>query len=307
MNWPTACNHSLKFVPMIERQFPEYMQEIKGIAQGSGTSVEDILALNVRTEIAYGMFSDGCTAFSWASEGEYFLAQNWDWEPEQAPNLISLHINQSQHGKPNIHMITEAGIIGKIGLNSNGVGVTLNAIKAAGVDFNKLPCHLALRTVLESSSRAGAIAKLENIGVSSSCHILVADETGATGLECSSRDIIKLNVADSVESRKDVITHSNHFVHQHDGIDSVEYLPDSKPRLERVRELLAQSGPKPTAEIIEGILKDESGYPGSICRDAIEQYASASLFGIIMNLRQKKAKVLIGRPVNPTETIELAH
>ena len=55
--------------------------EIEGIAAGADVDFLDILALNVRTEIAYGMFSDGCTAFSWRGNGEGeggFIAQNWD-------------------------------------------------------------------------------------------------------------------------------------------------------------------------------------------------------------------------------------
>jgi len=52
--------------------------EMEGIAAGADVDFLDILALNVRTEIAYGMFSDGCTAFSWKGTGGSFLAQNWD-------------------------------------------------------------------------------------------------------------------------------------------------------------------------------------------------------------------------------------
>jgi len=103
-------------------------------------------------------------------------------------------------------MITEAGIIGKIGINSFGVGCTLNAITAKGVSFTKLPCHLALRTVLESSSREEAIATLEKSGVASACHILVADKTGGTGLECSSEDIMRLEM-----NERGVVAHTNHL------------------------------------------------------------------------------------------------
>ena len=127
--------------------------------------------MNVRTEIAYGLARDGCTAIFWKRDNSSFLAQNWDWQEEQEKNLISLNI--SQKGKPAISMITEAGIIGKIGLNSRGVGVCLNAIKAPGVDFQRLPCHLALRTCLESTSTEEAVVALAKAGVASACHILV--------------------------------------------------------------------------------------------------------------------------------------
>ncbi|PGH15064.1 hypothetical protein AJ80_05689 [Polytolypa hystricis UAMH7299] len=315
MTWEQVCQTAVKFVPFLETEFPRFVQEIRGIAQGANVDVESILALNVRTEIAYGMFNDGCTALSWKHVDDSYLAQNWDWNAKQAPNLISLHIRQpnpdtttSSTTKPHIHMITEAGIIGKIGLNSHGVGVTLNAIKSAGVEFNKLPCHLALRAALESPSRSDAVEMLCKYGVASACHILVADETGGTGLECSANDIVQLHMGDEgVEPVPGVVTHTNHFVHKHSGgAESILYLPDSVPRLARIRELVAACTSGPSLETVGDMLKDEQGYPTAICRVATEKYPTETLFSIMMDLVARKARVKIGRPVEPEEAFELS-
>ena len=112
---------------------------------------------------------DGQTNKSW-------LCQNWDWMRDQAENLIVCYISQpAETGIPDIAMVTEAGIIGKIGLNSSGVGCTLNAIRCRGVDRSKLPIHFALRTVLESNSRDEAVKKIKSVGAAGSGHILVSD------------------------------------------------------------------------------------------------------------------------------------
>jgi isopenicillin-N N-acyltransferase-like protein len=201
-------------------------------------------------------------------------------------------------------MMTEAGIIGKIGLNSSSVGVTLNAIKARGVDFAKLPCHLALRTVLNGTSRAEAVEKLMRVGVASACHITVADAaTGGLGLECSAQDIVQMPMSD-----QGVCTHSNHFVNTHaEGVVSTD-MKDSPFRLERIRSLIAQEqrGTEPSFEVIERLLKDEEGYPESICRTATEKSLFETLFSICMDLGGMKAKVKMGRPVNLVgERVEL--
>lgn len=99
----------------------------------------------------------------------------------QKENLVILTIEQAH--KPTIKMVTEAGILGKIGLNSMGVGVCLNAIRAKGMDSTRLPCHLGLRMVLESASRDEAVAALEKHGIASACHMLIADPTGGIGVE----------------------------------------------------------------------------------------------------------------------------
>jgi len=49
-----------------------------GIADGAGVTYEEILALNVRTELMFGLFSDGCTSLSWRTNGASLVAQNWD-------------------------------------------------------------------------------------------------------------------------------------------------------------------------------------------------------------------------------------
>ena len=79
LTWPEVRLEAVKFLPTLQQ--PEWMplvEEMRGVADGASLDFEDILALNVRTEIAYGMFSDGCTAFSWKVGEKSFIAQNWD-------------------------------------------------------------------------------------------------------------------------------------------------------------------------------------------------------------------------------------
>ncbi|KAI5307003.1 hypothetical protein KEM56_005676 [Ascosphaera pollenicola] len=168
---------------------------------------------------------------------------NWDWEREQSRNLSALRIDQS-NGKPSIQMVTEGGIIGKIGFNEHSVAVNLNAIQAAGVSFKKLPCHLALRYLLESKSLEEGIDGVAKYGVASSCHILVADSKSSTGIEFSAFDHVLLPMGDpSVGHSEGVVTHTNHHLHNHKlqgngRLDVNVYIPNSKFRLARIRQLI---------------------------------------------------------------------
>ena len=210
---------------------------------------------------------------------------------EQKPQLIALTIEQV--GKPTIKMITEAGLIGKIGLNSAGVGVCLNAIKAKGLDTTRLPCHLGLRMVLESSSRAEAVEKLERYGIASACHMLVADATGGVGLEWSSVEHQKVQMNASKQ-----VFHSNHYLVDHPGIFDTNWLSDSKFRVARIEELCKRLGYSPKLADVAGVFKDEKNYPGSICRKQDPPDSdTATLFNIVMDLEKKTAAVTLGRPV----------
>lgn len=238
------------------------------------------------------MSKDGCTALYWKNEQSTSLVQNWDWQEEQKENLINLNINQPS--KPAISMITEAGIIGKIGLNSSGVGVCLNAIRALGVNIERLPCHLALRACLESETTNRAVATLQRFGVASACHILVGDAHEAIGLECTNIDMMEFPT-------KGVLTHTNHFIKPHPSVEDEMALEDSPTRLDRINKLIEQElvrdGIMPLQlEKMRTLLADEENFPTAICRAKTEGSSVATLFSIVMDLKERNAELSMGRP-----------
>lgn len=273
----------------------------------------DVLALNVRTEIMFGLFtapsqvdipSDGCTALGWIGDsGESFIAQNWDWQRDQGPNLVVCHVSQPGTGIPDFSMVTEAGIIGKIGLNSAGVGCCLNAIRARGVDPTRLPVHFALRRVLESTSRKSAIEKIRSVGVAGSAHILIGDETGASGLECTSIGVKELAMNENKR-----VYHTNHLVLEHPDVDEPPWLKDSAVRLSRIHQLAASAdiGGGPGLESALEMLKDEEDGPCSINRRQEGASTFQTLFTIVMNLSRRTSTVKVGRPSEDGDVVELS-
>ncbi|KAI0596918.1 acyl-coenzyme A:6-aminopenicillanic acid acyl-transferase-domain-containing protein [Biscogniauxia sp. FL1348] len=314
MYWVDVAREAGWYVAPLERLAPRYLAEVRGVAVGAGVTFLDVLALNVRTEIALRLFtsststsarppSDGCTSLGWlADDGTSFLGQNWDWQAEQAPNLIVCHVSQPGTGIPDFVMVTEAGIVGKIGFNARGVGCCLNALQCRGLNFSRLPIHFALRRVLESESRAAAIAAIQAVGVAGSGHILVADATtGATGLECTSKWVKELPMD---ERRR--VCHSNHLLLDKADVDEPPWLADSPARLARMRELTAASQPTSLESVFE-VFKDTEGYPTSINRQHVEGKSSIeTLFTIVMDLTNRRAQVTFGRPTEFTERVVLA-
>lgn len=314
LDWQSAKNTAERFVPALNATCPHLVTEMQGIAEGAGIEFLDILALNVRTEISMGLLSDGCTAVYSQESG--LLAQNWDWEVPQRENLVVMNIsttpgsNIDKSSSPSqLVTITEAGMVAKVGLNSSGVGVCLNAIRARGVDYARLPVHIALRLILESASREEAVSRLEQVGVASACHILVADgDGGVSGVECSFAELQTLS-ADG----DGFYTHTNHYLLQHSGpagpIREAVLLPDSKIRLQRANYLLRQQADiagRVTMDGVEKILEDEDNYPTAINREVSDQSPSATLFSVVMDLKGKTARVTIGRPTEAIDKFKLA-
>ncbi|THG99251.1 hypothetical protein EW026_g3070 [Hermanssonia centrifuga] len=206
-DWPHVRSISEEFKTSIGLLAPELLEEIGGIADGvadPNVDIIDIVALNARSEIALGQWDDGCTSLAWHIGDKQILAQNWDWRVSVGKNLAIAFIHQA--GKPDITMVIEPGIVGKIGFNSSSVGVCLNAIRARPTSTSLLPIHLLLRIALECPSVDAAIAKIESLGgAASSQHILIADLHGGRALELSPLGGVYIP-----EDQYGIIVHTNH-------------------------------------------------------------------------------------------------
>ncbi|KAI8942188.1 hypothetical protein NX059_000275 [Plenodomus lindquistii] len=296
--WPQVLQHASRFEEQAKANWPMYHEEICGIADGSGREFLEILAINVRTEINFGLFSDGCTALAWHTEKRGWLAQNWDWMSVQKQNLIITKITQAN--KPTIIQVTEAGIIGKIGFNSAGVGTLLNAIRVHGMDPSRLPVHFGLRMALESSSVADAVQRLESYGMASSGHILLAGPDTSLGLEFT-----KSTFAHCIPDSAGRIVHANHLLCEHAGETDTVWLKDSLDRVSTLATNAENIGVEPSWEDVSKLFEDEQNLPGAICRLETPQTGSATLFNIVMDLKSRKAVVRLGRPTQVEDTINL--
>ncbi|KAE8453412.1 hypothetical protein EG329_010273 [Mollisiaceae sp. DMI_Dod_QoI] len=301
LDWAAVRDIAQQYSETILKLTPELHTEIAGIAEGAGLDLLDIVALNARSEIALGSFSDGCTSVAWKTKNEgVILSQNWDWTARVKKNLALMSIEQP--GKPKIWMVTEAGIVGKIGFNSASVGTCLNAIRAKPSDATKLPIHIVLRLFLQSTSTKSAISKFEALGgVASACHILLADKSGPISLELS-----PLGNSHIFPNEKGIVCHSNHFI-ENKCIKEPFWLTGSTIRLDRARKLTDElaEGVKPvTAELLRRhVFSDTFNAPQAICcqEDPIRpiETRSSTLFNIIMRFEEGKvpsAEVVWGKP-----------
>jgi isopenicillin-N N-acyltransferase-like protein len=113
LDWPAVQEVAKEYRQTIERLTPDIYTEIVGIAEGAKLDILDIVALNCRSEIALGLFSDGCSSLGWKLEGNgTVLAQNWDWTKRVKPNLVMMSIKQLE--KPTIYMVTEVCLNGNL-------------------------------------------------------------------------------------------------------------------------------------------------------------------------------------------------
>ena len=301
INWEQAKERAKKYKKYVEEE-PELLEEMKGIAEGAGLEFEDIMALNARSEVVFAenVMSDACTSFSVlpeASKNQHtYIGQNWDWRAGSIDNLIILKIKQEN--KPSIFMVTEAGIIGKIGFNSKGLGVCLNALSVVG-KAEGMPLHVTLRRILNSNTINEALMKINGIKNAGPGNYLMAQNDGCT------LTVEKTPEAwDFILSENGVLMHTNHIVSDvlrakvKDQGPTV--FPNTILRYDVMKRLLQRESGNIDVEYIKSCLRTHCQFPDGICHHTNETLPLANrlttVFSIIMDLNTSEVWLTLGPP-----------
>jgi len=219
-----------------------------------------------------------------------------------------------QPGRPSLTMLTEAGIVGKLGFNSEGLGVCLNAIVTDRLEAGATPLHVVLRGILNARNLGEAVSAAARSEIACAANFLVAQHgNGALDIEAVPGDL------DVLLPDRDVIAHTNHLTSLR--LAGVRCLgktafPDTYPRLARVRRLLEERHGEIDREAAREILRDHANAPSSICRHLDEHVEPEgrrihSVFSLVMNLEERTLEVTEGPPcsgdyVDPVKLAALA-
>ncbi len=331
MNWQQVAERARPFEAVIERAFPQALEEIHGIAEGSGVPFGTLLALNARTELlppdyharvaalagaapsATGAVNE-CTSFavapsmaasapgagaggSQASVPAVWLAQNWDWLGGQRDALVLLDVTPDDG--PRYLTVTEAGMLAKIGCNQHGLGVTLNILRSFDDgQLPGLPVHILLRALLACDSVAQALefSRLQPHYTSSS-NVLMADAGGAVAsLECSPRAV---RVLEPAQGR---LWHTNHFLDQEQAGFDANLVGNNSTiaRFGAASELLGADSEPMNLAAAQMVLSDGRAGFDSICRFPNPAVPAASrvetVASVIMNLVTRELWVSPAQP-----------
>jgi isopenicillin-N N-acyltransferase-like protein len=268
VSWAEATRRAEAYIPVINNYDPDMIAEMQGIADAVGRPLIDIVTLNARSEVMFSAQAvEGCTTISAIppkTDGKTYVAQNWDHYLRY--HDVMLIVEMEQKDKPNILMVTEAGLIGKIGMNDAGIGLCFNALGCEGTSGG-LPVHCAVRGVLNSRSIGEAIGAAIQTKAANGVNLHIASKEGvAVDVELANDGY------DVMFNHEGVFAHTNHFIstklltHVKDRFQ--ERTPDTHIRLGMAqRELRNADGPI-TLEVMQQVLKNHVNYPDAICRHA---------------------------------------
>ncbi len=280
-DWKELERRAGAMVPVVEKFDPAYIEEMKGIAEGSGQPFAGIMLMNARTEMVaaahqrqeHKHFPDGCTAAlalpEASADGQLLHGQNWDWRAECAETGVVLRLRREDG--PDILTFTEAGGLARSGLNSAGIGLTANALQCDR-DYQRgpgVPLPFIRRKVLESAHLAQAVHTIFATPKLGSNHMAVSQATEdgkaeAFGFECAPDETFWL------APERGLYVHANHWIAEAARAKvrdtGLAETPCSIYRDKRVREQLSPHIGRLTLEDFRRAFFDDWNAPWSVCR-----------------------------------------
>lgn len=309
-DWDRVTAEARRFEAPIEAYGAKYAEELRGIGEGAGVPLEDVLAINVRTEVMFAARArqavaaglGECSSFAalpGASAEGTLVGQNWDWLLHSFDTVVVLEARQDDG--PDFVTVVEAGLLAKTGMSSSGIGLATNAL-VTDADRGEpgVPYHVLLRAILDAETISDALAALQRAPRSSSAGYLLAHDDGiAAYVEAAPGDFSQLYL---LHPEAGLLLHTNHFLSERfRGKDvSLWAIPDSPFRLARLRSLLEGENGSLTVDTFEGALADHAGYPSAICCHPDARHAShdqgATVVSAIMALDERRLRLSDGSP-----------
>ena len=296
------------FTPVLTRYVPQQLEEMKGIARGSGRSLDEILAVNARTDmLVMGRAPKagnrpGCTALALTRRvgGKQLLAlgQNWDWRQDLAKGVIVLRLKPDKG--PRLVTFTEAGMVGKIGFNQHRLGVCLNFLSHATETPDRgpgVPVHCLLRAVMGCRTLEEAYKMVAWVPRCASANFLMGQAT-SKGVEAVDVEWTPSAVA-RIPLRRQILVHTNHFKDP----ALAPGCPDQKGKstlnrnatATRLASTLGKKYADPVARM-KKILTCREGAPYSVSKSSAPDSPSRTLAGIVMDLTHNRLHLVAGRP-----------
>lgn len=271
----------------LSKSFPELVEEMHGIADGSGIPFSDIAILNIPAYFLTEQFFPECSMIlarrRATEDGKTYVIKNRDM---RAPIRQVLLQRKYPEGK----MISEISGIGTVtypasGMNSDGFGVTTTGFWSTKVtpDISSadgsqvfLNIHILLK---QCSSVDDALSLLQKLPVMNGLNLILADKDKACVVEMTSKGSVI-----EWDEGKGILFRTNHYVS-----DQLSPLnPDREEytstfmRYERIKSLLEKCYGHIRFQDLYRILSDHEGGINSICRhpqgDITAQTVSTTLF-----------------------------
>lgn len=289
---------------------PELMEELSAMAAAAEVDPLGLLIQNGYTDFRdclhaclgepeISRLAEGCTAFAIGApatrNGSAFLGQTWDMHRSALPYVTLLAL--SPRDKPRALMISLAGCLGMIGLNSAGLAVCTNNLHARTGQIG-LFWPFLMRRMLECETLSDARERLLEFPVAGGHNYLIMEASGCW------TEIERLPTRTHERSPADGQTwtvHTNHCLSselvEDERIDSTIGRSSSLERLRQATEFLRQrNGAITQQDLFQLTALESTDSPHMVCMRPLPDFDMQTCAALVMEPAQRKLWAAWGRP-----------
>ncbi len=298
LTWEGAQIQSRKYIPFAEERYPQYVEELKGIAEGAGVSFDDVGIVNGMEAVTMdALHLTKCTSMAVSQErtanGNVLVAHNEDWVPEDEPDVFMVHARPDD--EPPFLAMTYGALLPNIGLNAYGIAQCCDSVYPGDSRIG-IPRVVVSRAVLSARTPGEAIRHTLVRHRAAGYNHVIAHESGEMyNVEVSSRRFALLPAEDGL------IAHTNHFLDpQMQAIETdSDELVATRVRYFRAMRLLKQTSLHNVATL-QAIQKDHINQPDSICNHANEDTnpldREKTITALLIDLSKRQIHATWGNP-----------
>jgi isopenicillin-N N-acyltransferase like protein len=279
------------YLAAAQETFPHLVEELQGMADGSGLDFQDLFFLNSLEEALDLKPPQACTAVAVSSAEGVWLGHNEDWYSEDAGSVIALYARP--RGKPAFISITAAPFLSAVGVNEAGLAQGVNSLTSTDCRVG-VPRVFSSRAVLEAATIDQARAAAAPANRAGGYNHLLAHAGGEIGsLETTACEA-------HYTAAEKVIYHTNHYVSRQLKPLEKDATAHSLARYSRLKNLekILTDQPFHYKQLAE-ILSDHGNRPRSICRHGGEQEGpcpGATIFSVLMEPATFSVYAAAGNP-----------
>ncbi len=263
LDWEGAKIQARKYMPFAEEQYPQYVDEMHGIAEGSNTPYDEVAVLNAMEAVTMdALHLTKCTSMAVnqtrTAGGRVLVAHNEDWLPEDEQDVYIIQARPDD--EPPFLAMTYGGLLPNIGFNAFGIAQCCDSVYPTDSRIG-IPRIIASRAVLAAKTPSEAIRQmLVPHRAAGYNHLLVHESGEIYSVEVSARQFAILYADDGY------LVHTNHYLDEQ--MRKIENEPDelisTRVRYFRAKRMLSETN-KHTIKTLQAIQKDHINYPDSIC------------------------------------------
>ncbi|MBI5391693.1 hypothetical protein HZB00_01695 [Candidatus Woesearchaeota archaeon] len=266
--------YAQKYLSYTKKHFPQFIQEIQGIADGSNQEFKKIWLLNVE-EVSFDKQLDHCTSVVLKErDNSYSVVHNEDFD-------ILFKNNVSVIKSKDCTSLAFVGMIPGSSVSKNKFGLIQAVDSLHPKDYKTgVPKNIICRAVLEAHSIEQASKIINTKQRASACNHILLQKGRGINIETT---------AEEIHSQKihDLFIHTNHYLNPL--FKDAYPLLGSKGRYAQLRTALKN----PTARSIHVLLASHNK-ESPICRHAVKD--EATIASIEANTKKSYFKVIPGNP-----------